>query len=431
MVTKSRSATPARHLIRLGAGLLLIVCLVSIAAALWPARIPNAAPVPESASSTPGHSAEEPNSQVASSRPNTFGAASSLASAAASPAQTPAPGRQLQPTPESRRLVQSLVHLDSTDGSLTAEQAPAWKQNLQQLVQQGALAVPAIEEFLAHNTEFNFSLASRQLLGYDSARMALLNCLAQIGGSDALNAMTTVLQTTAQPREIALLAQDLEQLEPGQHRDQVLDAARQTLDMASSHKLEMPDVAPLFEVLQKYGGQTVVGDLEKVTAQWNYYGTIALAQLPDGAGIPSLVQMAQNPNTSAAVRDGSLQALAEVSDRSADARSALLALARLNLVSTFTWQMVASTLAGDQVGLLNSAFEDHQTLPQVSGLRTVATSDNQNFFAMPASLTPEQANQRIALIDELLSGTSDPAATQALQQSKALLSRRFADKTHS
>jgi len=246
-----------------------------------------------------------------------------------------------------------------------------------------------------------------------------------------VNAMGTVLQTTTQPREIALLAQDLEQLEPGQHRDQVLDAARQTLDMASTHKLEMPDVAPLFEVLQRYGGQTALGDLVKASTQWNYYGTIALAQLPDEAGIPSLVQLAQNPGTTPSVREATLQALAEVADRSAEARSALLNLARLNLVTPFSWQMVASSLAGDQVGLLNSAFENHQALSQVSGLRTVATSDNQNFFAAPASLTPEQASQRIALIDELLAGTSDAAAAQALQQSRALLSKRFPDPSHS
>ena len=94
-------------------------------------------------------------------------------------------------------------------------------------------------------------------------------------------------------------------------------------------------------------------------------------------------------------------------------------------MSLFTWQLVASSLAGDQVGLLNSAFEDRQALAQTSGLRTVATSDNQNYFAIPTNLTADQANERIALIDDLLSGVSDLQVRQLLQQSKTALSNRL------
>jgi hypothetical protein len=116
--------------------------------------------------------------------------------------------------------------------------------------------------------------------------------------------------------------------------------------------------------------------------------------------------------------------LAQVSDQSPDARAALLSLARLNLISQFTWRMVAPILAGDQVGLLNSAFES-QVPQEVAGLRTTSTSDNQHFFAVPTTLTAEQASRRLEFIDQLLAGSSDPFAREALQQSKALLSRRF------
>jgi len=423
---KELAKAAVRPAMGLGPGLIVLALVAGSVAALWPARIPESGPATESTAS----------SVLSSAASN--GEAQPAAAGDSAPARINSPAPLLppdsgatEPAPETRRLVQNLVHLESEGGILAAERVATWKKSWQELVQQGAAAVPAISEFLTQNVEYSFTPEARELLGYDSARIALVDALAQIGGSEAINALSVVLQTTAQPREIAMLAQDLEQLEPGQHRDQVLDAARQTLDMATTRKLEMPDVAPLFEVLQRYGGQTALGDLVKACAQWNYYGTIALAQLPDEAGIPSLVQMAQNPGTTAAVRDATLQALAEVADRSAEARSALVNLARLNLVTPFTWQMVASTLAGEQVGLLNSAFENHQALPQVSGFKTVATSDNQNFFAVPANLTPEQADQRIALIDQLLSGTSDSTAAQALQQSRARLSRRFLDHSHS
>ena len=39
-------------------------------------------------------------------------------------------------------------------------------------------------------------------------------------------------------------------------------------------------------------------------------------------------------------------------------------------------------------------------------------------------LTPERINQQRGLIDELLATTEEPAAVEALEQSKALLSKR-------
>jgi hypothetical protein len=94
-------------------------------------------------------------------------------------------------------------------------------------------------------------------------------------------------------------------------------------------------------------------------------------------------------------------------------------------MSEFTWRITAPLLAGDQVGLLNSAFEDRGGMGQVGGVRTTGTSDNQHFFSAPVNLTPEQASQRITLIDELLSATSNPTAREILQQSRAALSTRL------
>ncbi len=96
----------------------------------------------------------------------------------------------------------------------------------------------------------------------------MFDALTQIGGPEAEAALAGVLQTAADPREIALLAQDLDKLEPGQYRQTAVDAAQQTLAMASGHKLDASDVAPLFEVLQKYGGPGVVPELQNATGQW-------------------------------------------------------------------------------------------------------------------------------------------------------------------
>ena len=232
-----------------------------------------------------------------------------------------------------RQFVNNLVSLQPFGGLLPEEQAAAWRTNLQQLVEQGATAVPAIREFLLQNTDFDFGPDGQQVLGYPTARTAMFDALAQIGVPLAVAALTEVLQTTADPREIALLGQSLEKLEPGLHQQQAVDAARQSLAMATEGNLPGRDVAPLFEVLQKYGGSSAVTDLEQGARQWNYYATIALAQLPDGAGIPSLVQMADGENAGA--RTAAFQMLAQAASHSFYARAALLDRARQGRISEY------------------------------------------------------------------------------------------------
>src|SRR5262249_38271396 len=142
-----------------------------------------------------------------------------------------------EPTPETRALVNSLVKPELLGGALTEEQGAAWKKNLKDLVDHGATAVPAIREFLNKNLDLDFGASSIQAVGYGSARAALFDALTQIGGPEAIAALTGTLQIAADPREVALLAQSLEKLEPDQHRQEVVDAARQTLDQWTDRKL--------------------------------------------------------------------------------------------------------------------------------------------------------------------------------------------------
>jgi HEAT repeat protein len=341
------------------------------------------------------------------------------------PPQVAPPVPQAEPTPQTRQLVSSLVKLEPQNGILTDDFAKRWKQNLQQLVQQGSAGIPAIQEFLRQNLDYAFGDTGRQLLGYSSARGAMFDALAQIGGAQAVAAMTGVLQTTGDPREIALLAQSLEKLDPGQHQQEVVNAAEQALALAREQKSPTMDVAPLFEVLQKYGGAAVVGDLQNAARQWNYYAPIALGQLPDGAGIPTLLQMAQDPNVTGNMRSATLLSLAQVFDQSPEARAALEAQARANSISGFAWVIMAPVLAGDRVEFYDSAFDNRQGPPEVVASRSTSTSDNQRFYSIPVEISPAQGSQRLAFIDEMLAATSDPDARVALQQSRSQLANRL------
>ena len=348
------------------------------------------------------------------------------ATSPAAPAATPALPRT-EPTPYARQLVAGLSAFDPSNSALTPERAAQWKQTLEQLVQQGGAGAAAIREYLEKNTDWVFGAEGGKLTGYDSVRKAMFDALGQIGGPEALGVVLGTLQTTADPKEIALLAKNLAQLEPEQHQAEVLNAVHEALTMAVDKNLWGADVGPLFEVLQKYGGANAISELEQATGQWKYYATMALAQLPDGAGIPSLTRMVEDPSGAGKGKwDAALQMLAQMSAQYPDARTALLDQVRSGKIAPNIWPYLISPLAGDQFQVQDSAFDGTANLAKGSELRTTHVNyGNQNFISAPmANLTPDQIEQQMKLVDELMGATSDPAAIKALQQSKDQLSRR-------
>lgn len=327
-----------------------------------------------------------------------------------------------EPTPYTRQLVASLAQIDLSRREITPEQAGQWKQTLQQLAQRGPEAVPAIREFLERNVDLSFdAMKGGNLVGQPSVRMALIDALGGIGGPDALAVSLQVLQSTTEPREIAQLAKNLDQQAPEQYRQASVNAAREALALAASGKLEERDVGPLFTVLQQYGGADAVPDLEKATGRWRYYGAIALADMPGGAGLPSLIQMAQDPHADARSRVA-LEVLAQVSTQYPEAAATLIEQARGNKLPMATWFRIADTLAGSSYEIGKLAIDGNS--PTLARTTTYHLSlGNQNFFSAPGAtgLTPEQVNQRVALIDQLLAVNANPDAAGALQKSRTLL----------
>jgi hypothetical protein len=329
-------------------------------------------------------------------------------------------------------LVEGLVKPETQGGVLTQEQAATWKANLQRLVQQGGAGVSAIREFLSKNQDLDFGEGGRQLLGYASVRGAMLDALFQIGGPEAISAMTSVLGTTADPHEIAVLAQNLEKLAPATHRQEALEAARQTLAMAAQGNLPGQDVAPLFEVFQNYGDANTVAELTGSAKEWNYYSMIALAQLPEGAGIPALVQLIQGEGgLGSGSRTAALKMLAQAAGQSEAARAALLDQARQSKLTPYNWATLEPVLAGNQVRFQDSAFGTQPPPGSDDVRQTHIASGNQNFYTAPPAggLTLEHINQQTALIDELFKATTDQAAVGALQRARAALSQRQARMT--
>jgi hypothetical protein len=375
---------------------------------------------------------EEQTDQPSASQTSEPAPAPSHPTGAAVKSVTPAPTMysafQLAPSAGTRQLLESLVNHESPVTEWTEDQKATWKQHFRQLVQQGAEAVPAIREFLAKNVDFDLGRDGKQTFGCNSARGAMIDALAQIGGALAEGAMAEVLKNTGDPTEIAMLAQDLEKLNPGVYQQQALDAARQALQTAAEGGTQNRDVAPLFEVLQKYGGPNVVPELESRINQWEYYAAISLAQLPDGAGVPSLIQLAgdQSP-ASPGNKAIALQMLAQLATQSPDAQAALLDQVRSGKLTAFNWIGLEPLLAGNELVFEYSALDNPLDRVSVNDVKqTHVPFGNQSFYTVPlGALTIDQVDQRSALINELLSATSDPMGIQMLQKAKAELSLRM------
>ena len=333
-------------------------------------------------------------------------------------------------TVEAHEIIARLTRINLSSGALTWEQANDLRESFTQLARQGRAAIPAVREFLERNLDLDFAeLNAAKAVGYSSLRIGLLDVLRQVGGPDAVAAFRGVLQTTADPLEIALVARNLEEAAPGQYRQDALNAARDTLAMVAEGNLSIRDVAPIFQMLQNYADASVVADLEKAAANWDYYARIALAGLPDGQGIPALIQEAKETGGKGRFQNTlALELLAQVATQYPEASAALIEQAKENRLPDQVWPQIASALAGAQYQFVGQASDDGiARINFAPGLRMYqARSGNQHFYntPLPADWSEDQLNQRRQLIDQLLAVNNTPAAVEALQRALSMLAAK-------
>jgi hypothetical protein len=397
----------------------VIAVLIVIAALSYKTLqfFPSATPVPPLPSdATTAQPEAEPNTQPAITD------AGSDPGSAVSAAQLPnASGADS--VIETQQLLATLAALDGKK-PITAGQAQKWRDSLQQLIQRGSAAVPAIQEFLAQNLDANYAgVSGADPLGYNSLRGALLDALGQIGGPEAIAAMLQTLQTSIYPTDIATLARMLGAQAPGKFQEVILGAVRQQLSLAASDRLRGANVGPLYQVMAESGarGGSVAADLAEYAGKWPYYSIIALAGLADNTGVPLLIQMAQgalpgNPTVAA-------QALAELAPQNAEASNTLFTLAKSGQLDDATLAQVAPFLGGRQYELTRppgAPASGHFAFHVTSGNQDYSTSDGAN------ALTADQLTQRISIIDDLMDAVpeADTAAEEALQQQKGALAAR-------
>lgn len=336
-------------------------------------------------------------------------ASTSLSPKASNPAETK-PGRP-EPSSYTRRLMEILSDVDPKT-PMTPEKAAQWKQALQQLAQEGAGALPAIQQFLDKNQDVRLD---GSLLGETTLRTALIKVLDSIGGSEAIAFEAQWMQTTTDPNEIALLARQLDKQAPEQYRQLALQAAQSALALANSGKLQDRDVGPLFSLIQQYGDANSVDYIKSVSGKWKYYGAIALAQLPDGAGVPALTEMVKETEPSQ-TRNVGFWMLAQDIDSDL-AQSTLLEQAQKSTIPCPTWIEISSILAGSEFHFGSAEIEKRQPVAGERGWKL--NNGNQNFYSIPRTTpyTVEQINRRVSVIQGLMAANKNcPEAVEWLQK---------------
>jgi hypothetical protein len=307
---------------------------------------------------------------------------------------------------EAQRALDQIVRMMLNNKSLTSEQAAQINEWLKTLAAQGSAAVPVIAAFLKQGDDLSFdAVPGGENVQYGSLRLGLVDLLGQIGTAESAALAHELLSSTTNPLEIALLSRAFLGLSDETYRQAAVQASLSALQRAMTGESRERDVSPLFETLQRYGDESVSQTLRDAVERWNYYATLSLAGLPDGAGIPTLIELAGDPDVLAMGNgDFALRVLAQVAMQYPDAQTALLNQARTQQVPDTAWPTVASALAGNHI----------QYGIQIFG--STSTS---------VKWTPDSVNQRIAYIDRLLSSGVSATGITALQAARQSLLQRL------
>ncbi len=325
------------------------------------------------------------------------------------------------------QIFADLLSPNFTNAPLAGEQANAIKASLAKLAALGPNAIPAVGEFLQRNLDLAFDvpdLATR--IGAPSLRVSLIQWLGQSPSPEALAILTRTVQSTADPLELAALARGLEQAAPGKYRTNLLAAARESLAFAAEPSWDGRDVAPLFDVMVRSGADA--SDVERHVKTWPGYVAVFLLALPNGAGLPALIKLAENTGPKPPPGLGVAQRLlAEAAIHDSSAALALTNLARAGKINSDAWPGVGAAMAG-HVFLAAQTLERASGTPPPpgAGVANLAVG-NQHFLDVPSrgQMPAAEIGARIRLIDQLLEGNNDPAALDALEGARIALSARL------
>jgi hypothetical protein len=266
----------------------------------------------------------------------------------------------------------------------------------------------------------------------DRAELERIARLREDGGREAELALVQLLRDSNSALELALISEVLESLTPGYYREEIVKAARKTLEevISDDDPASEPYMAPVFDLLQRHGDERVVASLESVPERWQPYATVALAKMPEGQGVPSLVDAVRSAGALRTLGgQQALRMLAQVSLEDDRAYEVLVDKARTDTIPGHLWSRIAAVLAGDEQGQIAPPAGD-ASLDAYAEFSTTSPYSTQTFFSgdgvrqvlylvhQSSSLSDAEITARLQLIDYLSEQTRNPRAITALERAR-------------
>jgi hypothetical protein len=152
-----------------------------------------------------------------------------------------------------------------------------------------------------------------------------------------------------------------------------------------------------------------------------------MAQMPEGAGLPSLLKLAED-KASGGARLQALQILTEMAPNQPAAREFLVGQLGNGNIPADYWSYLKTALVGNQYFPTDAVLTAYPNVPDWSEIQTVHIHvGNQNLYSIPtnASQTQEGIQAHLALVDQLLGIATDASIKANLQQARETLQNRF------
>jgi hypothetical protein len=308
-------------------------------------------------------------------------------------------------TPAQQLIDELLWLLDQPYSTATASQ---FQFLLAQLADQGDAAVPAIREFLMSGADQ--SLAAEVTLRHSSFRLALIDTLHKAVSEQAQSVSLELLRTEISAQEFVALSGYLEKQDPGFYQAEIELAGRRLLARASD--LDNVELGPVYQLLGE-AGATSVAELSQTPPHLKHYASVSLALLPDGKGVPALLdELWQSDLTFNNQQDRlKLKLLAQVAAEQPEAAAMLAELVSLDLIPDRLWPEIAAIAAGlEQIRLSDNggAVVSRHQISSAFGDQVVYRSRAHGPYDAAEALA------RLQLIENLYRVAAGDAANQAL-----------------
>ncbi len=336
------------------------------------------------------------------------------------------------PPLRSEELLDELMAIKQAYAHAPTENDLAIRRILRQLAALGLDALPAIQDFLATGEDLAFELVSAdgRILDATSLRLAMLEMLSTLRAPEATDILVDELLGTGSPQEIQAIAGFLEKQYPGEYLKLAIDTTYDVLGRMARGEMEGGDAAPLFHLLAEYGDAEAIAQLEKSDGSWPLYRAVALAEAPDGTGVPGLIRVWQQGGDPSR-QQITTQLLAQSAARYPEAAEALVEGLGSNKIPIpdHLWPKIGQALTGKyELGLIKPDVGPLPAEVTLNPYRNMVVGGGQGgsstiYITDVKGMSAEERRARLAVVERILDQNLGPAANQAMEQARSTLER--------